>query len=370
MQFRVPLGPGKFHVVVLVQFIMTYRQPLKFELNLNYNKVCIMFLTYLVLLQNFYNLITFHLDCLQFESTFFMKKKMNQFFLLLFLSGQNNGAAACSSAEDDYDNCTVYQDLDKQIPETPAYLGLSKGLPEGAPTTEIPNSRHSTMPDTKMKPSAGGILSSKANGTIGVLKSKSATERPKRGPIIAQEPVYNVLDGPGTGPRTTTEPLYNVLEGHEYATPNVDPLYNVLEGPDSNRSVSKSGANTTKEALYNVLEGPDGTNGPTNKQGTENDAIYNVLEAPESDKNSLVAQVRSGPGNEPLYSVREEQDGDGSKQNVPNKSSSLGGVANPAYEQTLDFNAPYAAVHRPGARGKSLYEPLRRPGQEVYEPLG
>ena len=289
---------------------------------------------------------------------------------MLFLSGQNNGAAACSSAEDDYDNCTVYQDLDKQIPETPVYLGLSKGLPEGAPTTEIPNSRHSTMPDPKLKPSAGGIPSSKANGTIAVLKSKSATERPKRGPIVAQEPVYNVLDGPGSGPRTTTEPLYNVLEGHEYATPNVDSLYDVLEGPDSSQSVPKSGPNTTEEAVYNVVESPDATNGPTTKQGTENDAIYNVLEAPDSDKNSVVAQGRSGPGNEPLYSVLEEQVGNGSKQNAPNKSSSIGGVANPAYEQTLDFGASYAAVNRPGARGDSLYEPLRRPGQDVYEPLG
>ena len=182
--------------------------------------------------------------------------------------------------------------------------------------------------------------------------------------------MYNVLDGPGTGPRTTTEPLYNVLEGHEYATPNVDSWYNVLEGPDSSQSVPKSGPNTTEEAVYNVVESPDATNGPTNKQGTENDAIYNVLEAPDSDKNSLVSQGRSGPGNEPLYSVLEEQVGDGSKQNSPNKSSSIGGVANPAYEQTLDFDASYAAVRRPGARGESLYEPLRRPGQDVYEPLG
>ena len=264
----------------------------------------------------------------------------------------------------------MYQTLDKENPGPSVYLGLSKGLPEGTPTTGIPNSKHTTMPNPKLKPSAGGIPSSKANGTIGVLKSNSATGQPKRGPSISQEPVYNVLDGPGTGPRIKTEPVYNVLEGHEYATPNVDPLYNVLEGPDSNRSVSKSGPNTTEEAVYNVLEGPDTTNGPTTKQGTENDAIYNVLEASDSDKNSLVSQGRSGPGNEPLYSVLEEQVGDGPKQNAPNKSSSIGGVANPAYEQTLDFGAPYAAVNRPGARGDSLYEPLRRPGQDVYEPLG
>ena len=264
----------------------------------------------------------------------------------------------------------MYQTLDKENPGPSVYLGLSKGLPEGTPTTGIPNSKHTAMPNPKLKPSAGGIPSSKENGTIGVLKSNSATGQPKRGPSISQEPVYNVLDGPGTGPRTTTEPLYNVVEGHEYATPHVDPLNNVLEGTDSNRSVPKSGPNTTEEAVYNVLEGPDTTNGPTTKQGTENDAIYNVLEAPDSDKNSVVAQGRSGPGNEPLYSVLEEQVGDGSKQNAPNKSSSIGGVANPAYEQTLDFGASYAAVNRPGARGDSLYEPLRRPGQDVYEPLG
>ena len=289
----------------------------------------------------------------------------------------------------------MYQTLDKENPGPPVYLGLSKGLPEGAPTTGIPNSKHTTMPNPNLKPSAGGIPSSKTNGTIGVPKSNSATGQSKRGPSIAEEPVYNVLSGPGTGPRTTAEPVYNVLEGHEYATPNVDPLYNVLEGPDSSRSVPKSGPNTTEEAVYNVLEGadssqsvpksgpntteeavynvlegPDTTNGPTTKQGPENDAIYNVLEAPDSGKNSLVSQGRSGPGNEPLYSALEEQDGDGSKQNAPNKSSSIGGVANPAYEQTLDFDASYAAVNRPGARGESLYEPLRRPAQDVYEPLG
>lgn len=300
----------------------------------------------------------------------FFYKPHNNCFSYISLLGQSNGATIYSSAEGNYDNCTVYQTLDKENPGPSVYLGLSKGLPEGTPTTGIPNSKHTTMPSPKLKPSAGAIPSSKANGTIGVLKSNSATGQPKRGPSISQEPVYNVLDGPGTGPRTTAEPLYNVLEGHEYATPNVDPLYNVLEGPDSNRSVSKSGPNTTEEAVYNVLEGPDTTNGPTTKQGTENDAIYNVLEAPDSDKNSLVSQGRSGPGNEPLYSVPEEQVGDGSKQNAPNKSSSIGGVANPAYEQTLDFGASYAAVNRPGARGDSLYEPLRRPGQDVYEPLG
>ena len=281
-----------------------------------------------------------------------------------FLLGQSKGAAIYSSAEGNHDNCTVYQTLDKENPGSPVYLGLSKGLPEGAPTTGIPNSKHTTMPNPKLKPSAGGIPSSKANGTIGVLKSNSATGQPKRGPSVPQEPVYNVLDGPGTGPRTTTEPLY-VFEGHEYATPNVDPLYNVLEGPDSNRIVPKSGPNTSEEAVYNVLEGPNTTKGPANKQGTENDAIYNVLEAPDSDKNSLVAQGHSGPGDEPLYSVLDEQAGD-----APNKSSSLGGVANPAYEQTLDFDASYAAVRIPGSRGESLYEPLRRPGQDVYEPLG
>ena len=300
---------------------------------------------------------------------FFYKPRNNR-FSCISLPGQSNGATIYSSAEGNYDNCTVYQTLDKENPGPPVYLGLSKGLPEGAPTTGIPNSKHTTMPNSKLKPSAGGIPSSKANGTIGVPKSNSATGQPKRGPSIAQEPVYNVLDGLGTGPRTTAEPVYNVLEGHEYATPNVDPLYNVLEGPDSSQSVPKSGPNTTEEALYNVLEGTDTTNGPTNKQGHENDAIYNVLEAPDSDKNSLVSQGRSGPGNEPLYSVLEEQDGDGSKQNAPNKSASIGGVANPAYEQTLDFDASYAAVNRPGARGESLYEPLRRPGQDVYEPLG
>ena len=300
----------------------------------------------------------------------FFDKPHNNCFSCISLPGQSNGATVYSSAEGNYDNCTVYQTLDKENPGPPVYLGLSKGLPEGAPTTGLPNSRHSTMPNPKLKPSAEGIPSSKANGTIGVPKSNSATGQPKRGPSVSQEPVYNVLDGPGTGPRTTAEPLYNVLEGHEYATPNVDPLYNVLEGPDSNRSVSKSGPNTTEEAVYNVLEGPDTTNGPTTKQGPENDAIYNVLEAPDSDKNSVVAQGRSGPGNEPLYSVLEEQVGDGSKQNAPNKSSSIGGVANPAYEQTLDFDASYAAVRRPGTRGESLYEPLRRPGQDLYQPLG
>ena len=273
----------------------------------------------------------------------FFYKPHNNCFSYISLLGQSNGATIYSSAEGNYDNCTVYQTLDKENPGPSVYLGLSKGLPERTPTTGIPNSKHTTMPNPKLKPSAGGIPSSKANGTIGVLKSNSATGPPKRGPSVSQEPVYNILDGPGTGPRTTTEPLYNVLEGHEYATPHVDPLYNVLEGPDSNRSVPKSGPNTTEEAVYNVLEGPDTTNGPTTKQGTENDAIYNVLEAPDSDKNSL---------------------------NAPNKSSSIGGVANPAYEQTLDFGASYAAVNRPGARGDSLYEPLRRPGQDVYEPLG
>lgn len=308
-------------------------------------------------------------------------------------NGPSNGAAIYSSAEDDYDNCTVYQSLDKQIPGSPVYGRLNKGLPEPAHTTGLPNLK------PKGKTGAAGVPTSKANGVTGLPKPKptpTPTGQLSDRPRVAQENVYNVLDGPGMGQGTTPEPLYNVLEGtdsgQDYETPKIDPLYNVLEVPNSKQDLPKNGPNTTQEPLYNVLEGLDANNAPVNSQDPGNDPLYNVLEGPKASHDAYESGVSTtqeplynvldspdveksplvpaSPSNEPLYNVLDGPDSDGSNQGAPKEPVSSQAHDNPAYEQTLEFNAPYAAVQRPGAQRESVYEPLRKPAQDPYESIG
>ena len=287
----------------------------------------------------------------------------------------------------------MYQSLDKQIPGSPVYGRLNKGLPEPAHTTGQPNLK------PKGKTGAAGVPTSKANGVTGLPKPKptpTPTGQLSDRPRVAQENVYNVLDGPGMGQGTTPEPLYNVLEGtdsgQDYETPKIDPLYNVLEVPNSKQDLPKNGPNTTQEPLYNVLEGLDANNAPVNSQDPGNDPLYNVLEGPEASHDAYESGasatqeplynvldspdveksplVPASPSNEPLYNVLDGPDSDGSNQGAPKEPISSQAHDNPAYEQTLEFNAPYAAVQRPGAQRESVYEPLRKPAQDPYESIG
>ena len=267
------------------------------------------------------------------------------------------------------------------------------GQTTGQPNLE-PEPTHPTLINPREKPSATGIPNPKANGVTGKPKP-GATGRPGQR-TSEPEPLCNVLDVPATEQGTTPEPLYNVLDGpdsgQDYEAPSIEPLYNVLEGPNATESSHERGTSTEKEPLYNVLEGPEAKNGPIN--GPDNDPLYNVLEGPETNQNThkrgpstekeplcnvlkcpdaerspLATQGPSASSDEPLYNVLEGPDSDGFKQSARNVASSPDGRDNPAYEQTLELNAPYAAVQRPGTQKESEYEPLRST-QDLYEPLG
>ena len=306
-------------------------------------------------------------------------------FDLCFPQGHSNGKAVYSNPEDEYDNCTVYQSLEKPRPGTPVYQSLKAGQVEPVHTTGPPNLK--PKPRYTTLPNATGTPIAKGKTATGVPKpNPGAKGQPSQRSSLTPEPVYNVLDGPGSEQGTTPEPLYNVLEGpdrgQDYEATNVDPPYNVLEGP-----------NTTYDSAEIVLESNGAQNGPISGQSPDNDPLYNVLEGPESDQKSLehgpstgqepLYNVLEGPGakkiplveqgapiNEPLYNVLEGPDSGGSNQHAPNKPRPLSGHDNLAYEQTLEMDVPNAAVQRPGTQRESVYEALREPTEDLYEALG
>ena len=296
-------------------------------------------------------------------------------YFLAFPTGQVDGAALYSSPEDNYDNYTVYQSLDKQVPGSPVYQSLKKGqAATGDP-----------------KPGRTGHPSKKHNQ------------------YVTPEPVYNALEQPGTEQGNVEESLYNVLEGPEpekdYEAAErdnhgdtQDPLYNVLDGPDPEKdyeATERDNHEDTQDPLYNVLDGPDAEQNyeAVNVGNASVGPLYNVVEGPEStqDRQEPLYNVlesadaensppgRQGPydgsNNEPLYNVVEGPDSSGPNNSsadyaAPSGPLSSDGHDNPAYEQTLELDAPYASIHRPGPQRESVYEPLRGPDRhDLYEPI-
>lgn len=248
----------------------------------------------------------------------------------LFIAGQSNGKATYSSPGDEYDNCTVYHNLNKQTPGSPVYQSLMMGKDEPAQTITKPNSRANSKDATglpKLKPGATG--------------------KPSQKPSVTPEPVYNVLDKSGSDQGTTSEDLYNVLEGpdsgNDYEDANADGLYHAFEGP-----------NTAYETPDVVLGNPGPESGP----------MHLVLLGPDAN------QAPPASHDEPLYNVVEGPDSDGTNQPGPNKPCPAAGLDNPSYEQTLELDQPYAAVQQPETQRESLYQPLRGPTHDFYEALG
>ncbi len=245
-----------------------------------------------------------------------------------------NGSALYSSPEDDYDNYTVYQSLDKKTPETPVYQSLKKGQA----VTGKPNPK----------------------------PKSNATGQPSKRPKLNAEPVYNVLKQPDAEQGAMPEEVYED-PGRDNHGDSQDPLYNVLEGPDAQQNYE---APDVGDPLYNVLEGPESKQGPQ-------EPLYNVLESSDAENNPSGTQAPyDGSKNEPLYNVLEGPDSAGPNKGgvghaAPNGSTSADAHDNPAYEQSLELDAPYASVHRPGSQRESVYEPLRGPAdkQDLYEPI-
>lgn len=246
-----------------------------------------------------------------------------------FLVGQINEPALHNSPDDNYDNCTVYQSLDKKKPGAPVYESLKKGQ----------------------------VAAGKPN--------LSTTGRPRERHKLTAEPVYNVLEQPDAEQGVMPERVYGD-PGHGNNGDPQDPLYNVLEGPDAEQTYT---APDVGDPLYNVLEGPE------SRQGSQ-EPLYNVLESSDAENSSSRTQgPYDGANSEPLYNVLEEPDSDGPNKDgvgcpAPNGSTSPEAHDNPAYEQTLQLNAPYALVHKPGSQRESVYEPLRGPErQDLYMPI-
>ena len=224
----------------------------------------------------------------------------------LFSPEKMNGAALYSSPEEN------------RYDNRPVYKSLDKNIPQTSGYQKLMKGQHVT-----------------AQPTPGVTGQPSALP----------EPVYNVLEKPDMAQENVQDPLYNVLEG-SYAVKSCeasrvqDPLYNVLEKPDSSHG--------QQEPLYNILDrGPEAENRPF-KDAASNDCLYNVLEGPDS----------GGPDNS------------GANYAAPREPLSLDSHDNPSYEQSLEFNVPYALVHGSGSQRESVYEPLRgADGDDMYEPL-
>ena len=236
------------------------------------------------------------------------------------------GSALYSSPYDNYDNYTVYQSLDKKTPRTPVYQRLKKGQV----ATEKPN--------------------------------LSTTGRPSERPKVSAEPVYIVLEQPDTEQGAMPEIVYGD-PGHGNHEDTQGPLYNVLEGSDKERTYA---APDVGDPLYNVLQGPESRPGPQ-------EPLYNVLETSDAENNPPgTSRPYDGANSEPLYKALEGPDLDGPNKDgvgyaAPVRSTSPGAYNNPAYEQCLELDAPYASVHKPGSQRESVYEPLRGPErQDLY----
>ena len=216
------------------------------------------------------------------------------------------------------------------MPGSPVYQSLKTGKDEPAQTITKPIPRANSKDATglpKLKPDTTG--------------------KPSQKHSVTPEAVYNVVDESGSDKGTTSEGLYNVLEGpdsgNDYEAANADGLYHALEGPD-----------TMYESPEIAIEKP----------GPENDPMYLVLVGPGAN------QAPTASYSEPLYNVVEGPDSNGSNKPAPNKPSPAAGLENPAYEQTLEFDQPYAAVQQPGTQLDSLYQSLTGPAHDLYEALG
>ena len=270
-----------------------------------------------------------------------------------------SGTAIYSNPDDnDYDNYNAYQSLDKKVPGSPVYQGLTKGqLDTGTPT---PQSKPSVTrpPGERSDDTAEPLYNvleqpDTEQGTMPEKVSEDSDEH-------TQEPVYNVLDGSHSEETYEAgESLYNVLEEPESMQDQQQPLYNVLESSDAEKS-SRPGAQgscgLSNEPLYNVLEGPDSDE--ANKNGVGHDG----------PNESTSADGHDNPAYEQSLDFEPNKSGVGCA--APSGSSSSDAHDNPAYEQSLDFDVPYASVQKPGSQRESVYEPLRGPNDHsLYEPI-
>ena len=255
--------------------------------------------------------------------------------------GYENYQAVYSTVDENYDNSSVYQSLDKNTPAAP----------------QVYQSLQNNQPSTKKSIPK---------------QEQSNAEKPGK-PSVPPDPVYNVLEEAHTRQGNTSEAIYNVLEGpdpgHDTSGNIQDPVYNVLDGPGAGQTYEAPDVGVQQDPLYNVLEVPE------SKQEHQ-EPLYNVLESADTE-NAPSRQDGScdGAASEPLYNVLHGADSSGANSSgaeyaAPNRHLSADGHDNPAYEQTLEFGAPHALVHSPGSERESLYEPLKGSDrQDVYEPL-
>lgn len=289
-------------------------------------------------------------------------------FFHVFPTGQKVEAVFHGSLEDDN---TVYQSLNKKIPETPVYQSLKK---QHRRTTEEPH----------FKTQLGGT---------GQLNKKAK---------VPDEPVYvnsrRLTDAElGNMP----EPLYNVLEsdpekgcgvsGSDNHGDMQDPLYVVLVGTDSERDCKapeKDNDGYTSDPIYNVLEGLDCSTsngepeilyinvlkGSESKQDPQ-EPLYNVLESSDAEDDPTETQRSYGSINVPRCNVLEEPYSVAANKSemdyIPsNLPFSLASYDNQAYDQSLELDVAYGIVRRPKPQRESVYEALREPDRcDLYEPL-
>lgn len=250
-----------------------------------------------------------------------------------------NFGAVYSSLDENYDNTSVYQSLNKN---TPAAAPVYQSLQNNQPSTKKP-----------------------------VPKQKLSNAKKPEKPSVQPDPVYSVLQESDTKQGDMSEALYNLLEGPDpgHDTPgNIqDPVYNVLDGPDAGQTYEDPDVGVQQDPLYNVLEVPE------SKQEHQ-EPLYNVLESADTEiAHSRQEAPHDGAVSEPLYNVLDGADSGGANVSgaeyaSPNRP--LSSHDNPAYEQTLEFGVPNAVVHSPGSQRESFYEPLEGSDrQDVYEPL-
>ncbi|XP_022803649.1 uncharacterized protein LOC111340985 isoform X2 [Stylophora pistillata] len=253
--------------------------------------------------------------------------------------GHENCGAVYSSLEENYDNSSVYQTLNKKTPTAPP---VYQSLQNNQPSTKEP------IPKQKL----------------------SNVKKPEK-PSVQPDPVYSVLEESDTKQEDLSEALYNVLEGpdpgHDTLGYIQDPVYNVLDGPDAGQTYEAPDVGVHQDPLYNVLEVPE------SKQEHQ-EPLYNVLESADTEiAHSRQEAPHDGAVSEPLYNVLDGADSGGANVSgaeyaSPNRP--LSRRDNPDYEQTLEFGVPNAVVHSPGSQRESFYEPLEGSDrQDVYEPL-
>lgn len=289
-------------------------------------------------------------------------------FFHVFPTGQKVEAVFHGSLEDDN---TVYQSLNKKIPETPVYQSLKK---QHRRTTEEPH--------FKTQPGGTGQLNKKAK--------------------VTEEPVYvNSRSLTDAELGNMPEPLYNVLEsdpekgcgvsGSDNHGDMQDPLYVVLVGTDSERDCKapeKDNDGYTSDPIYNVLEGLDCSTsngepeilyinvlkGSESKQDPQ-EPLYNVLESSNAEDDPTETQRSYGSINVPQCNVLEETYSVAANKSemdyIPsNLPFSLASYDNQAYDQSLELDVAYGIVRRPKPQRESVYEALREPDRcDLYEPL-